>query len=1573
MGRLISAMDWSATPLGPVEGWPQTLRALLHVVLNSRHPMFLWWGPELIQFYNDGYRPSLGEDRHPAALGARGREFWSDIWESIGPQIQGALERGESTWHEDDLVPIVRNGRTEDVYWTYSFSPVLDDDNRVGGVLVIVQETTHRVVTERRTAMLRALAERTAVDGRTVETAWRVAADVVAAHAGDVTFMRVYTLDDQGGLQAMPGPNASPSGVPPGIDGRPAESDEDAGPVARVAQTGLAEIVRGGKVRSLSQAVGLLPAGEVQAMVLPVAHQGQDRPYGIMVLGRNPRIAFDETYREFLELIARQVATAIANARLYDLSRTYGIETARLLAQAQEAIRAREDMLATVSHDLLTPLSAILTAAQLLQRTWARDHSDERVPGYVEKISRSGGRIQRLIADLLDLASIDAGTLSLELGVHTVEELLRETLETFGPRAVENGVTLTTESTPELPAVPCDKGRVLQVLANLVSNAIKFTPEHGSVHIRTGLDAGGAHVRFVVTDTGRGIRAEDQAFIFDRHWHVTRRNRDGHGLGLSIAAGIVASHGGRIHVESTAGSGSTFSFTLPLEARAEETAVAGRQARPAPVQPGHDRTFIAEGGEMGALMRSIDWSGTPLGPIDRWPQSLRTSVSTVLRSPYPIILFWGPELCMLYNDPFRPILGAKHPRTMGARGHEALAEAWELLGPLMARAFQTGAPIYVEDGNVNFERRPGGLKEEAYFTWSYNPTIGETGEIAGLFAIASETTRQVVGDRRLATLRELSIRTALDREVQSVFHSLEDGLAQAGADVPFALLYVVTGDQAELVACTGLTRGGPAAPLRGGGSPWPLHEVARSGVEQLVEDLDASLGALPGGPWPEPATRALVLPVTMGADAQATAVLVAGLSPLRPLDDEYRSFLQLMARQLGASVSSARAYEQERHKADVLAALDQAKTEFFSNISHEFRTPLTLIVGPIEDALGTARDLSRDELDLIRRNALRLHRMVNALLEFSRIEAGRADVAFVPTDLSAFTCDLASMFDSAAASAGLTLVVDCAPLPAPVYVDPDMWEKVVFNLLSNALKYTHHGDITVTMRSDGPTVTLTVADTGVGIPADELPLIFQRFHRVRGNAGRSHEGTGIGLALVQELARLHGGSVHVDSTLGKGTTVTVTLRAGSSHLPADHVVEGVGRPRGSSADSAAAYVEEARRWASRYEVEQHRDPVNDAPPGDATDVRSARILLVDDNADLRAYVKGILERAFSTVITAADGEDGLETARRLLPDLVLSDVMMPRLDGFGLVRELRRDERTAAIPVILLSARTGEAPTVEGLGTGADDYLVKPFSSRELLARVQTHLSMARVRRQAAHQELIEDELRQSIRMRDEFLSAASHELRTPLTTLGLQVDMLLRMVREMPAGKVSLDDLVDKLDRVRRQTLRLEHLVDMLLDSAGIAAGTAVTDSDKADLASIARDVVGTLADEAARAGTPLSLVGAPTPGRWHRARVALMLTHLVKNAIKFGGGNPIDVRVEAGEGTSRIVVRDRGIGIAPDQQGRIFERLERGVSIDDYGGLGLGLWIVGQLAHAMHGTVRVESQPGEGSTFIVELPEGR
>ncbi|MDB4989943.1 MAG: Sensor protein, partial [Myxococcaceae bacterium] len=1301
-----------------------------------------------------------------------------------------------------------------------------------------------------------------------------------------------------------------------------------------------ASVVRAGEVVARVGATG--PA----SLTLPLGNDGQ-----LLVVGEDLAGAD----RQILGAFADQLALALESRRLQAEA-----ATAAALGQANEL---RSALLAAVSHDLRTPLGAIGAATETLDGLLAQEPRDGRLRTRVDVIRRAVERMNHLLVDLLDLASIDAGRLSLLPKLVRVDELMQEARETFEEQAAERGVRFETTVASHLPPLHCDRARLLQAMGNLITNALKFTPRGGMVRLRAELDSIEGAVRFTIADTGTGIAAEAQPRVFDRHWHTAQKQRQGSGLGLGIAKGIVEGHGGRIVLVSSSEAGSTFALSLPLAQRMASSA------------PEDAPSFAQHGGETGALIRAFDWSTTSLGPMSQWPQSLRTSVSTMLRSPYPITLFWGRDLVMLYNDPFKPIHGEKHPATMGASAHQALAEAWEVLGPLVAKVLASGEPVYVENGLVMFARRRGGLKEESYFTWSYNPTIGEDGKIAGLFAIASETTRQVVGDRRLATLRELSLRTAYDRKVQAVFASMDDVLALAGADIPFLLLYVVERDVARLVSSTGLTAGGSAAPLElklDASSVWPVGRVAESRQEELVESLDARLGPLPGGPWSEPATRALLLHVPMGADAQMTGVLVAGLSPLLPFDEEYQSFLQLLARQISASIASARAYEQETQRAEKLAELDRAKTDFFGNVSHEFRTPLTLILGPVEDALaGPSRTLSGQQLELVRRNALRLYKMVNSLLDFSRVEAGRAEARFVATDLSALTASLASHFRSAAESAGLTLAVDCPPLPEPFFVDPEMWEKIVLNLLSNAVKYTHQGQVDVRLALRDDRVVVSVRDSGVGIAEAELPRVFERFYRVRETQGRSHEGTGIGLALARELVELHGGTLSVTSQLGVGSTFSVTLPRGSAHLPAARI-EHSERPRSGAA--AAAFVEEARRWSSDTaqivnELVEPRTGVAETPLLMPSKLLSSRILLVDDNADLRAYVAALLTRVFANVETATHGSEALALARLQPPDLIVSDVTMPIMDGFALVRALRADERTRSVPIILLSARAGDESTVQGLGCGADDYLVKPFSARELMARVRVQLEMSRMRAEVWSERGHVEELRRSVAMRDEFISVSSHELRTPLTALQMQLESLLRL---HDTGRLESDQarVAHKLSIALRQVGRLTQLVESLLDASRASLGALELDLSELDLATLARRVVARYESDARAVGSRFQVDATSTRGRWDERRLEQVLRGLLANAIKYAPNTVIELAVGGDAEHAQLSVRDRGLGIPADARARVFDRFERAVSTENYGGFGLGLYMSRKIVEAHGGTVEAAPTEGRGTTILVRLP---
>ncbi|MBD0334814.1 MAG: response regulator [Cyanobacteria bacterium Co-bin13] len=822
------------------------------------------------------------------------------------------------------------------------------------------------------------------------------------------------------------------------------------------------------------------------------------------------------------------------------------------------------------------------------------------------------------------------------------------------------------------------------------------------------------------------------------------------------------------------------------------------------------RRLFGDRSEMANLISDFNWSATPLGPVETWSQSLRSLVKTLLASRYPMVLIWGPSLIQFYNDAYSQLIGSKHPAALGIDIRVTLAEAWNTLSPMIEKVMQTGEANWTAALLLVLERS--GYREESYFSVSHSPAEDDDGQIVGMFGVCSEVTQQVLGERRLRLLRDLSSKSGEIRSVAATCQDVVAAIAAHPLDVPFALLYLrePNGNLLTLQGCVGIEDSTAACPpavdCATEDSQWSLAAAMR-GETVLIEAVDRRV-TVPGGPWQEPVQSALAMPIMVADQTLPQGVLVVGISPNRALDESYRSFYELLAGQVSVSLRNAQAYEEERRRAETLAKLDRAKTTFFSNVSHEFRTPLTLMLGPLEAALdsleGRLQSGEREQLLMVQRNGLRLLKLVNNLLDFSRIEADRVQAEFQPTDLSQFTADLASTFRSAVEIAGLRLVIDCPPIPEPVYVDQSMWEKIVLNLLSNAFKFTFEGEIRVNLRwverdagtrgrgdagsqedagtwghgdagtweygnaenpaspatavvdlspfprlplpaSPSPSfplpvsassVVLEICDTGIGIAAAELPHLFERFHQVEGARGRTHEGSGIGLSLVQELVKLHGGQVAVASEVGQGTTFTVVLPLGQAHLPAEAV------RMGASSDSvslqrvtAAPYVEEALRWLPE-EVIGARSPGKTEQSAGAATVSSAssgsssraRILLADDNADMRDYVRRLLSQHYA-VETVANGRDALRVASTCPLDLILSDVMMPELDGLALLQALRSEPRTREIPVILLSARAGEESRIEGLQTGADDYLIKPFSARELLARVEANLEAAQLRR----------------------------------------------------------------------------------------------------------------------------------------------------------------------------------------------------------------------------------------------------
>ena len=640
------------------------------------------------------------------------------------------------------------------------------------------------------------------------------------------------------------------------------------------------------------------------------------------------------------------------------------------------------------------------------------------------------------------------------------------------------------------------------------------------------------------------------------------------------------------------------------------------------------------------------------------------------------------------------------------------------------------------------------------------------------------------------------------------------------------------------------------------------------------------------------------------------------------------------------------ANEELRAANEALAEMDRAKTVFFSNVSHEFRTPLTLLLGPLEDLLARSHDPELTTvLELMRRNALRLLKLVNTLLDFARIEAGTVNASYEPTPLARATRDVAAQFKPAFAAAGVGLRIDCDDLPEPIFVDRDMWEKIVLNLLSNALKFTFEGEVVLSLRWHGTYAELVVRDTGVGIPESELGRLFKRFYRVQGTRARTQEGSGIGLALVDELVKLHGGQVSVTSREGQGTTLTVRVPAGVAHLPSRPLVAAA--EASPTSIGAAAFAAEATRWGAA------------APDtrvvSAAQDVARPRILLVDDNADMREYVARVLGERY-TVDAVADGAVALERALAEPPDLLLSDVMMPGLNGFELLRHLRGHPRTRTLPIILLSARAGAEASLEGLESGADDYLVKPFSSRELLARVATHLHLRECRAAEA-----------GPRAKDEFLAILGHELRNPLSPILSAIELM--RLKDSHA-------FLRERQVIERQVKHLVALVDDLLDLSRVERGKLQMTREPVHINRVIIKATELAGQKILQRQHHLIVTEAPATARVNgdETRLAQVIANLLNNAAKYTEpGGWIDMRATVEGDHVVITVKDSGMGMPPELVPHVFDLFvqEHRALAHSSGGLGIGLAVAKRVVEMHGGTITASSAgAGKGSEFCITLP---
>jgi signal transduction histidine kinase len=1001
----------------------------------------------------------------------------------------------------------------------------------------------------------------------------------------------------------------------------------------------------------------------------------------------------------------------------------------------------------------------------------------------------------------------------------------------------------------------------------------------------------------------------------------------------------------------------------------EEQPLAQRPVAPAPTR-----------GEMARRFREFDWSATSLGPVERWPESWRNAVQIILDSSFPTALAIGKDdLIYFYNDAFIPLAGpSRHPSALGKPVPVAWKEIWnQILQPRFAHTLSTGDPTGEADLLLPLERT--GYLEETYVTFSFAALRDDQNQPNGIFCTAIENTARVIAERQMNCLRALASRSSFAETPEGACQSAAATLEGNPRDVPFALLYLLdaTGTRAHLAGTSGLVALPSAIPTILDLSEFDscsITKVAASHAVQLVENVQPIFQNLLRTPEVTP-QLALALPMANPGSEHLAGVLIAGVNPMRPLE-ESRAFLELVANHLETAISSARAKQHVRERAQALAELDRAKTLFFSNVSHELRTPLTLLLAPLDDVLSrtTLEAADRQLVEIARRGGGRLLKLVNSLLEFSRIEAGRIEASYEATDLASLTIDLASVFRSAFERGGVVLSLDCPKLPEGVFVDRDMWEKIVLNLISNAFKFTLKGEVRVTQHAIGDHIQLQVGDTGCGVAAEDLPRLFERFFRGRAPEARTHEGSGIGLSLVQELVKLHGGTIEASSEVGVGTTITLRIPCGFAHLPADRI--GASRTLQRARIGALPFVEEALGWLPDGSLmpltsePAANDPRADGPPPAEAHPSSdgrARVLVVDDNADMRTYLSRLLGERWQ-VETAPDGAVALQRIHEDAPDLVIADVMMPVMDGFELLQSIRSSEAVAKVPVMLLSARAGEEASAEGLRAGADDYVIKPFSARELVARVESRLTQARLR---AAERRAREAAEQANHARDVFFTMLSHELRTPLMAV-LAWTALLKSDKLDPAEAVHALDLIERNARVQRR------LVDDLLDISRIVTGRLRIDPRPvSSLAQMISTVVDSFRPAASAKHLTVDTEIEPAAGTINgdSERLQQVVWNLLSNAIRFtpAGGRIQVCYARAGEQVE-LVVHDSGQGIAPEALPRLFERYWQGSNSQrrSHGqGLGLGLAIAHRIIelHGGHISARSDGE-GYGSAFTVRLP---
>ncbi|RIB06383.1 hypothetical protein C2G38_2217280 [Gigaspora rosea] len=844
------------------------------------------------------------------------------------------------------------------------------------------------------------------------------------------------------------------------------------------------------------------------------------------------------------------------------------------------------------------------------------------------------------------------------------------------------------------------------------------------------------------------------------------------------------------------------------------------------------------------MVNNYDWSKTSLGPMDSWEFEFKEIVKLCLNTAFPTAIYAGPDWTLMYNQ------------SLGKPFIEVWPELYDDLKPIFESVRETGKGIYKYEEYLEMQRD--GYIEEVYFNYTLSPIFKSDGTVWGIFNAGYEITQDVLNVRRLKILDKLGSQIAGADSLEGSCHLIMSILRSNNPDIPYALIYLAESSNnskpgfeyqtARLVATTfdevcekrEFVRGKIKRNI-------PVYFPVTHEIIDLSNDIDenyekyvetkwatSTYSFLKCKSWPihlvikenkhvkvllNDDSQAVLLPIKISFGKPTLfATLICGINPRRKLDDKYLEFLQLTVSHVNSFLMHGRSVEEEKMRSKLLADLNYEKIMFFQNISHELKTPLTLMLSPLEDVINNTcpqKTQMMSHLQITRRNTCRLLKLINSLLQYSDIESDQLEVNYCETKITELTRELANNFESMAKKLGLDYIIDIPSLDDfnkvvndKIYIDHDMYETIVFNLCSNALKHTWSGHVKIRLYLDSidkkKMVVLEVSDTGVGIPEAALPNIFQRFYRVGSQSSRSHEGTGIGLALVKELVTRHGGNITVTSVVNQGTTFKCWFPIGCQHLLINHKYHNDNEILKSQEQKLYSkrhlYLEESSQWIQdnpivtednmiSQELDDYDLDIDNTDKISTEDITSPlfmddsinivnkeyryQILLVDDSPDMRNYLADLLKEF--DVHCACDGRDAIRILKNLnqLPDLILSDIMMPNMNGYELLDALRSNTKTQQIPVILLSAKAGEDSSIKGLDKGADDYLIKPFSTRQLITRIRTNIELSHIRRKLLYQQCKQEQIKQLlISISNKILSGS--DLKVTLSNIIEEVHQLL-------------------------------------------------------------------------------------------------------------------------------------------------------------------------------------------------------